>query len=312
VAIRKRGGGGGIGQNVRALFLPRLEAKNLRRSCVRFALLAFGAVAVLVGARSMSRRFVFPANQVGAAVPPAGIVRWNVRARDGVVARALQIPGASDAPVFVYFHNNRQTMVDGLGLARALASRGFGVVLPEYRGYGLSRDGDPSEAGLYSDAEAVLDHLKARKIGKERIVLCGMSLGTGVAAEMARRGRGAALLLIAPYTSLPDVVADAVPLLPAGLLMPDKFDTLGKSRDIHVPTVIVHGDADEIVPFWMGRALARTISGARLLRVRGGHHGDLFTRERDGILDAMTALATGLVGPRPKLRDGGPPAGRTG
>ena len=34
-------------------------------------------------------------------------------------------------------------MVEGLGLARDLAARGFGVVLPEYRGYGVSRGSDP-------------------------------------------------------------------------------------------------------------------------------------------------------------------------
>jgi len=66
---------------------------------------------------------------------------------------------------------------------------------------------------------------------------------------MARRGRGAALVLISPYTSLPGVARAAVPLLPAKLLMPDLFDTLGKARDIRVPTLVVHGDADEIIPF---------------------------------------------------------------
>jgi pimeloyl-ACP methyl ester carboxylesterase len=253
-----------------------------------------GVGGLLGGLRSISRRFVFPVGGVATVVPPAGVATLSLRARDGVVARALQLPGPSNARVFVYFHNNRQTMVEGLGLARDLAGKGFGVVLPEYRGYGVSRGPAPTEAGLYADAEAVLDGLKARQIGADRIVLCGNSLGTGVAAEMARRHRGAALMLIAPYTSLPDVVGDAVPILPAGLLMPDKFDTLAKSRDIHVPTLVVHGDADEIIPFWMGRAVARSIPGAKLMRVHGGRHGDLFTRAHDPILNAMTRLAAGI------------------
>jgi pimeloyl-ACP methyl ester carboxylesterase len=51
---------------------------------------------------------------------------------------------------------------------------------------------------------------------------------------------------------------------------------LAKAGRIRVPTTVVHGDADEIVPFWMGERIARSITGARLVRVRGGHHGDLF------------------------------------
>ena len=123
-------------------------------------------------------------------------------------------------------------------------------------------------------------------------MLWGTSLGTGVAAEMARRGRGAALVLVTPYTSIPDVIASAVPLLPAGLLVPDRFDTLSKSSEIRVRTLIIHGDADEIVPFWMGQSLAGSIAGARLLTVAGGHHGDLFLRERDRLLGAISAISS--------------------
>jgi fermentation-respiration switch protein FrsA (DUF1100 family) len=108
---------------------------------------------------------------------------------------------------------------------------------------------------------------------------------------MARRGRGAALVLVTPYTSIPDVVTDVVPIVPAGLLIPHRFDTLGKSAAIHVPTLVIHGDADEIVPFWMGHRLSEAIAGARLLRVAGGRHGDLFLRERDRLLAAIEAIS---------------------
>ena len=60
--------------------------------------------------------------------------------------------------------------------------------------------------------------LASRGVGPERIVLWGTSLGTGVAAEMARRGRGGRLVLVSPYTSIPDLVTDVVPFVPASLL----------------------------------------------------------------------------------------------
>jgi pimeloyl-ACP methyl ester carboxylesterase len=120
-------------------------------------------------------------------------------------------------------------------------------------------------------------------------VLLGTSLGTGIAAEMARRGRGARLVLVTPYTSLPDLVTDVAPLVPAGHMLADHFDTLAKSPSIAIPTLVIHGDADEVVPFWMGERVARSIPNARLVRVRGGRHGDLFARERARLLAELSA-----------------------
>jgi hypothetical protein len=153
------------------------------------------------------------------------------------------------------------------------------VLLVEYRGYGGSRGAEPTEEGLYLDAEAALDMLNERGVDRSRIVLWGTSLGTGVAAEMARRGRGSRLVLVSPFTSIPDLVSHAAPFLPAQALVEDHFDTSEKSSAIRIPTLIIHGDADEIVPFTMGERLSHEIPGARLLRVKGGHHGDLFTRD---------------------------------
>lgn len=264
---------------------------SLRRALSLLIALLFGVAALVCGARALSRKLVFPTDRVPILAPPPDVVAWTLRARDGVVVRALELPAPPDARIIVYFHNNRETMVHGLQLGRELRRRGLGVVLPEYRGYGVAPDGDPSEQGLYEDAEAVLDSLNARGIESNRIVLCGMSLGTGVAAEMARRGRGAVLVLIAPYTSLPDIVTDVVPMLPAHFLMPDRFDTLGKSHDIHVPTLVVHGDADDIIPPRMGREVARAIPGAQFVGVPGAHHGDLFIRDGEHLLRTIVTFA---------------------
>jgi pimeloyl-ACP methyl ester carboxylesterase len=123
-------------------------------------------------------------------------------------------------------------------------------------------------------------------------VLSGNSLGTGVASEMARRGRGSRLVLVAPYTSIPDLVTERVPWVPARFLLADGFDTLAKAPDIHVPTLVIHGDEDEVVPFAMGRRLARSIAGARFIPVAGGRHGDLFARDGRRLLDAIVTLGT--------------------
>lgn len=239
---------------------------------------ALVAVVVLLAGRWSARRFLFPAQDLRAEALPRGLVELRATASDGVEVRALELAGASDRRTVVHFHTNRETAESVAGYAHALHAHGLGVVLVEYRGYGHSQ-GMPTERGLYADAEAVLDALSARGWGADRIVLSGASLGSGVAAEMARRGRGARLVLVAPYTSIPAVVEDAAPIVPARIFIDDRFETLAKASAITVPTLIIHGDADEIVPFWMGEMLGRRIAGATLHRVASGRHGDLFARD---------------------------------
>ncbi len=262
----------------------------------RWALVALLCVGLSgAGTRSVSRHVLFPASEVARLPTPSDVVTHTLEASDRVPVHAIELPAPPGARTVVHFHNNRETVEACLGYARALHARGLGVLLVEYRGYGASTcvepdDFAPSEEGLYLDAEAGLGMLAARGVGPERIVLSGTSLGTGVAAEMARRGRGSRLVLVTPYTSIPDIVTDAVPLVPAGVLMPDHFDTLSKAGEIQVPTLVVHGDADEIVPFWMGEALARALPNARFIDVPGGRHDDLFVRDGDHLLDAIAAM----------------------
>lgn len=250
---------------------------------------------VVFAARMVAARFVFRGSGAagGPHHVPAGFALLKAGARDGVAVHALDLPAPPGARTLVHFHNNRDTAADAADLARSLHASGLGVLLVEYRGYGLSGGAEPSEEGLYDDAEAALGRLAARGVGPDRVVLWGTSLGTGVAAEMARRGRGAALVLVTPYTSIPDVVTAAVPLVPAGMFLPVRFDTLGKSAEIRVPTLVIHGDDDEVVPFWMGRRLASAIPDAKLLRVPGGRHGDLFLREPERLLAAIRELSSG-------------------
>lgn len=247
---------------------------------MRFVLVAaVGYVALCVLARVAFRRVLYPAPRPRAFVAQAPVELLALRAADGVAAHAAFVAPPPGGRTVVFFHGNAELIGDSLPLARDLASRGFGVALVEYRGYGVSAGPTPTEAGLYLDAAAALDALEARGIGPRDTVLWGTSLGSGVAAEMARRGRGAALVLVTPYTAVPDVAARIAPFLPTRLCVTDHFDTLAKAAQIRVPTLVVHGDRDEVIPFDMGERVAAAIEGARFVRIAGGHHNDLFARE---------------------------------
>jgi pimeloyl-ACP methyl ester carboxylesterase len=257
------------------------------------ALSVVSVIALVASIRWTGRHYLFPRRDVAVVAPPSSVETWTLSAADGEAVHAVGVwSGGGSGRVLVHFHNNRETAVDPIWLARELAGRGLDVVLVEYRGYGLSSAGAaPTEQGLYLDAEAALDELARRGYGPERVVLWGTSLGSGVAAEMARRHRGAALVLVSPYTSIADLVREHAHFTPPAILLPDRFDTEAKASDIHVPTLIIHGDADQIVPFRMGERLASSISGATLVRVQSGTHGDLFAHAEARLLDRIAEFA---------------------
>lgn len=238
--------------------------------------------AVCVAARLLYPRVLFPARRIDAV--PAEIAADEGRpvllalshASGGDTRALYYAPPAPEGRVVVVFHGNGETMFDETSTAAWLRGLGLGAMLVEYRGYGLSYGPPPSEDALYEDGEAALAWLRGAAVPNERVVLWGASLGTGVAAEMAKRGHGGSLVLVSPFTSIVDIGRRLAWFLPVRLLLAHRLDTLSKAGRIRIPTLVVHGDADEVVPFDMGVRVARAIAGAELVRVEGGHHDDLF------------------------------------
>jgi uncharacterized protein len=268
-------------------FKSRVRAARwLTRAGLSIALVA---AATVIATRAYYPRFLYPAPRSDRYAPGEGRL-LTVQTRDGVSAHATELVGPSNAPVIVFFHGNGVTMGDELWMAREFRRRGIGVVLCEYRGYGLSTGPGvpaPSEEGLYKDAEAVLGDLAKRGVAANRIALFGESLGTGVAVEMAARGYGSSLTLVTPYTSIPEVASRFVFGLPTRLLMRERFDSFAKAPSVALPTLIVHGTADEVVPYAMGEKLSTAFPHARLLTLEGGHHTDSFLGERAWLFDEV-------------------------
>ena len=262
-----------------------------KRALVILAALYLGLTLVACGAY---KKILYPVPEVGPLVVPSGAELFDLRASDGAPVHALYFAATEKRPTLVIFHGNGSTIGDDVDLAEALHSRGLGVMLVEYRGYGVSRGSPrPSEPGLYLDAVTALDALETRGVKRDRIVLWGLSLGTGVASEMASRGRGAALILLAPFTSVRAMASHYAPILPTSLIVDERFDTLTKAPKIQLPVLVVHGDADEVVPVAMGKEVAAAFPRAKLVVVRGGHHNDLFAHEE--VLPAILGFVDALL-----------------
>jgi uncharacterized protein len=164
-------------------------------------------------------------------------------------------PSAKGMPVVVFFHGNGSQTSDFAELGERFQARGWGVVLAAYRGYS-GNAGSPSETSVMEDARAILTALGDPG---GPIILWGHSLGSGVAARMAAEGRGAALVLEAPYTSVANLAAQRYPIFPVRLLIRDPFDTQALVPLINVPVLVFHSDDDPVIPVAMGRAMVAAL-----------------------------------------------------
>ena len=232
----------------------------LRRLSMTIALIVLllylGAMAALY---LVQRKFIFPgAGGPAIGAPAAGGVYRSVTVEvpDGGTVQIWRSDAAAKGePVFVFFHGNGSTLEDFAELGAQFHAQGWGVVLTSYRGYS-GNPGAPSETGLMEDARAIL-----AAIGDPGgpLILWGHSLGSGVAARMAAEGRGAGLVLEAPYTSIADRAAQLYPIFPARLLIKDPFDTMSLLPEIKVPVLLFHSADDRTIPIEMGRTLAAAL-----------------------------------------------------
>ncbi len=188
--------------------------------------------------------------------------------------------GPQDGQPVLFMHGNGGQLVDNLWIGEALASRQLSVSLVEYPGFGLATGVGPSEEGLIAAARAALATLPPA-------VCVGHSLGSGVATAVAAEGRCVVLVLVAPFSSIPDMAALRFPIFPARWLVRDRFDSAARAPGVAVPVLITHGRHDRVVPFEMGEALAARFADAEFVpRERG--HVDIFD---DETFDRIAELA---------------------
>ena len=193
-------------------------------------------------------------------VPPsnydmlADVREIELKTPDDLRVFAWYAPPPEGRPTVLVFHGNGGSLRSQRYRLKYFKDANLGVMILGYRGYAGS-DGAPSEEGLYTDARTALAWLNAQGIADAHIVLYGESLGSGIATKMATEREFAAVILESPYTSTADVAAERFPFIPVHWLMQDRFESLSRIGAVTEPLLIMHGEADEVIPQTFGRRL---------------------------------------------------------
>jgi hypothetical protein len=255
---------------------------------VLLKLAALGAVfygLVVLWAHFASLRMIFPR-------PPVRYERtaehFHLTAPDGVKIHARFWANPDARHTILFFHGNGEDLGSVSTYLEDYRKRGYAILSWEYRGYGYS-GGEPDEPTTYADAEMILAWLKQRGVPLRSIILYGYSLGGGPATELARRHDVGGLVLEGTFVSAYRVMTRWP------LVLGDKFQNLAKLPEVRCPVFVLHGTADEVIPFWHGEALHAGAKEPKMkLFVPGATHGGVIDTAKEEYWASLKRFADSL------------------
>ena len=243
-----------------------------------FLLVSLGAFWLLV-AWLQPRMAFFPWSGIQETPSSAGVGYRDLRIQtaDGQTLHGWWIEHPAPRAQVIYWHGNGGNLSLWLDVLLDIHRRGFSVLAVDYRGYGAST-GTPSEQGLYRDAEAVTEHFtkEVRRPGI-RTIQWGRSLGCAVASFAAARYHADAVILESPFADVRTLFAGNPVMLALNAFATYRFPTAEHLEGYRGPLLVIHGDADTIIPFTAGqKTFDRAASEKKILMVlKGADHNDV-------------------------------------
>ena len=184
-------------------------------------------------------------------------------------------PETTDTPVLLYLHGARYNVAGSAPRIQRMHELGFSVLAIDYRGFGKSSKGLPSEESAREDARAAWTWLAARHPRQHRYIF-GHSLGGAIGIDLAAHVNDESGTIVeSTFTSIADVVSGFKwGWLPFGPFITQRFEAINTVKEIGAPLLVVHGTADSLINPTLGRKLydAATVPKLFVLVEGGSHH----------------------------------------
>ena len=246
-------------------------------------------VAIVLGMYVAQTWLLFPTQlaEAGRTQLPASAQHLQASTPDGVRLVGVRLPAANSraepGPRLLGFGGNAWN-ADDVALYLHRLFPGSEVVAFHYRGYRPS-GGRPSADALLADALVIFDQLRQAS-PSGRTVAVGFSIGSGVAAYLARHRSLAGTILVTPFDSLEMLARDHYPWAPVGLLLRHRMPTIDFVRDTSTPTALIAAGRDSIVPARRSEPLRRAIPRLVFDRtIEDAGHNDLY--DHPAFIEAM-------------------------
>ncbi len=220
---------------------------------------------------------------------------YSIEVEEGIKISCGFWVSGKEYPSILYFHGNGETVASHDWIAPFYNQRGINLFVADYRGYGSS-NGKPTISNMIGDAHTIFEGFKEiiRKEGfKKSLFLMGRSLGSMPTIELAFnyqdeiRGliieSGAANNFCRLWDYLGISVKEDI------LSEESSFLNKVKIRQVYKPTLIIHGEHDQLISVKEGEELYQC-SGARdkrILIIPGADHNDIMIVKQNLYFDTI-------------------------
>ncbi len=268
--------------------------------------LAVGAVMLVLILLLLQRRMIYFPRSYGvddggpayAQLLPPGTSAFDYASADGTMVGFFH-PGRGQDPtraperLWLCMGGNGGLALEWPDIAGAYPDAS--LVLLDYPGYGACA-GAPTRASIAAAVDAAIAALAARwSLSPDqlwpRVALLGHSLGCAAGLDAATRHPVRGAVLVAPFTALLDMARNQMGW-PLCVLLKDRFDNRAALRVLLArtpppPLTIIHGTADAVIPFAMGKELAALDPSITFVPVVDGDHNEIVYQSQDAIVAAM-------------------------
>lgn len=220
--------------------------------------------------------------------PESDLAPITVRAADGVPLRGWIARGRPGAPWCIFFYGNAGSVPTSVGMLHWIRNNtGMTTVAVDYRGYAFSGGDAPNFRDVRADALRAYDAIAARS-GTSGVFVYGLSLGSTLAVHVAAARSVRGMVLHSPvataeeeaawyrYHMVPAPFGRIVGFVPNAAVRAG-MNNVAEIAHVHAPLLVVHGDADPMVPFEGGHHVFAAAASAdkEFVQVRGAHHNDI-------------------------------------
>lgn len=197
-------------------------------------------------------------------------------------------PHPSSRNLLLYFHGNGEIAADYDSLAAFYVDCGASFWVVDYRGYGRSA-GTPCFSNMMDDAEVIFNDIprlaQTTRTRLERVFVMGRSLGSAPAIYLAsvHTEQLEGLLLDSPFADGPGLIRRLGGPSVDTWKLRGLVDNLDRMERCTLPTLIIHGTEDHIIPLSDAKALYASCRSVtrRLVEISGAGHNDLLLKGFD-------------------------------
>ncbi|MCY3413147.1 MAG: alpha/beta hydrolase [Candidatus Heimdallarchaeota archaeon] len=216
-----------------------------------------------------------------ATFPDIGYLdRISFTMKDGVTLSSFIYRVDSSYPTILLFHGNGEIINDYIHTS-LYTDVGFNLAVVDFRGYGES-EGKPSFRTLFSDPLEIYTQLEVylkENSMNQRIVVFGRSLGSICASVIAANNpeNMIGVMYESGFANLHKLWMSGVAI--PGIKITDEMLSEWSNdrfmRNIQAPTVIIHGDQDQVIPHDQAILINNAIQKSILCTIPGAGHNNI-------------------------------------